>query len=491
MSKPTYWGQITGTDAFELVTSGSRGWAQYYAPIGAKFVRIGNLNHNSISLDLSEVQYVAPPSGAEGARTKLQPNDLLISITAELGMVALVPHGLGEAYINQHIALARPQRSLEPRFLGWYFASEADGKARLKASGRGGTKVGLGLDDIRNVPIPLPPLPEQKRIADKLDTVLARVDACRDRLDRLPAQLKRFRQSVLAAAFTGKLTKDFRTSETVTDVSTMLASIAPVPRPNRFNSRSDALIPGDYALAVGNPASPIPEGWRWVALIDIARMESGHTPSRSRPEYWNGDVSWIGIADARQFHTGTISQTLQKTNSLGLANSAARLLPAGTVCVSRTASVGYVVKMGKPMATSQDFVNWVCTEAIAPDWLKWLFVAEGEALPKFGKGTTHTTIYFPEMMALHVALPPIEEQHEIVRRVDTLFAFADRLEARLATARKQVEQLTPALLAKAFRGELVPQDPADEPASELLKRLAAQREAVPPATRGRRWSSVA
>ena len=83
-------------------------------------------------------------------------------------------------------------------------------------------------------------------------------------------------------------------------------------------------------------------------------------------------------------------------------------------------------------------------------------------------------------------LPPLAEQHEIVRRVESLFTFADRLEARLATARKQVEQLTPALLAKAFRGELVPQDPADEPAAELLKRLAATRAAAPPIKRGRK-----
>ncbi len=83
-------------------------------------------------------------------------------------------------------------------------------------------------------------------------------------------------------------------------------------------------------------------------------------------------------------------------------------------------------------------------------------------------------------------VPPLPEQHEIVRRVETLFAFADRLEARCTAARKQVGQLTPALLAKAFRGELVPQDPNDEPAAELLKRLAASRGDAPRARRGRR-----
>ncbi|WP_229482307.1 restriction endonuclease subunit S, partial [Mycolicibacterium mageritense] len=145
------------------------------------------------------------------------------------------------------------------------------------------------------------------------------------------------------------------------------------------------------------------------------------------------------------------------------------------VCVSRTASVGYVVKMGKPMATSQDFVNWVCGPAVNPDWLKWLFVAEEAALYRFGKGSTHTTIYFPEWLSLHVALPSLEEQSEIVRRVEKLFAFADRLEERLSLAQAAVQKLTPALLAKAFRGELVPQDPNDEPASELLKRLQESR----------------
>src|SRR5262249_5201305 len=152
----------------------------------------------------------------------------------------------------------------------------------------------------------------------------------------------------------------------------------------------------DYALAVGNPGRVIPDGWQWVPLVDIARMESGHTPSRAHPEYWDGDVPWIGIADARDWHGKTIPCTYQHTNEAGLANSAARLLPTDTVCLSRTASVGYVVRMGVPMATSQDFANWICTRAIEPDWLKFLFVAETEAIYRFGKGSTHTTVYFPE-----------------------------------------------------------------------------------------------
>jgi len=138
---------------------------------------------------------------------------------------------------------------------------------------------------------------------------------------------------------------------------------------------------------------PIPDGWRWLPLLAVARLESGHTPSRNHPEYWDGGIPWIGIRDARRHHGLTITDTEQKVSDLGLANSAARLLPAGTVCLSRTASVGYVTIMGRLMATSQDFVNWVCSEELLPEYLKYLLICEKESLLSFSEGAVHLTIY--------------------------------------------------------------------------------------------------
>ncbi|MBO6756354.1 MAG: restriction endonuclease subunit S [Roseibium sp.] len=115
---------------------------------------------------------------------------------------------------------------------------------------------------------------------------------------------------------------------------------------------TEAVIPGDYAISVGDPQTPLPAGWRWRLLTDLARLESGHTPSRKRDDYWGGDIPWIGIRDATANHGRTIYATNENTNELGIANSAARVLPAETVCLSRTASVGYVIVMGCPMATS-------------------------------------------------------------------------------------------------------------------------------------------
>lgn len=105
------------------------------------------------------------------------------------------------------------------------------------------------------------------------------------------------------------------------------------------------------------------------------------------------------------------------------------------------------------------------------------------------RGVAVRGINIGDVRALQFPLPPTAEQTEIVRRVEAIFALADRLESRLALARTAVNRLTPALLAKAFRGELVPQDPADEPAAELLKRLAAQRDAAP--ARPRRQRAIA
>lgn len=368
----------------------------------------------------------------------------------------------------------KPNLAVDSRYL-FHWIRHPEFRAYTSQVSHGVNMPRLGTEAGRQTPFILAPINEQRRIADKLDRVLARVDAANEHLSRVAPLIKRFRQSVLAAAFKGKLTEEFRKQEELTPIDETVKRSPEIPRPNRYNSRTDAVIPGDFALSVNQSNMIAPDGWKWLPMVDVARMESGHTPSRSFPEYWNGDVPWIGIADARLHHTSTIEDTIQHTNNLGLENSAARLLPAGTVCVSRTASVGYVVKMGKPMATSQDFVNWVCGPAVNPDWLKWLFVAEEAALYRFGKGSTHTTIYFPEWLSLHVALPSLEEQSEIVRRVEKLFAFADRLEERLSQAQAAVQKLTPALLAKAFRGELVPQDPNDEPASELLKRLQESR----------------
>jgi type I restriction enzyme S subunit len=243
---------------------------------------------------------------------------------------------------------------------------------------------------------------------------------------------------------------------------------------------SERIIPGSYALSVGMPALPAPPGWRWTKLSDVARLESGHTPSRARADYWNGDIGWVGIVDARDHHGQVIDATAQTITAAGLANSAARLLPRGTVCLVRTAaSIGYVTVLGREMVTSQDLVDWICGEHLDPAFLMHLFIAEKESIKSFGKGSAHKTVYFPEVQAFHVCLPPVGEQRRIVAKLDHLLARSRRAREALDRIPQRLEALRRSVLAAAFRGDLTAgwreEHPEAESAEKLLARIRIER----------------
>ena len=187
-----------------VVTSGSRGWAQYYSDQGAKFVRIGNLTRDRIRIDLSDIQFVDLPDGAEGKRTQLQPNDVLVSITADLGSIGLVPDGIGEAYVNQHIAMVRFLNPVQGEFMAWYLRSDYGQKDLLKNK-RGGGKLGLGLDDIRDSRVPVVCDAEAIRIVGNIEARLSVCDSIEKTVDTALQQAEAMRQSILKQAFEGEV----------------------------------------------------------------------------------------------------------------------------------------------------------------------------------------------------------------------------------------------------------------------------------------------
>lgn len=303
----------------------------------------------------------------------------------------------------------------------------------------------LGTEAGKQAPFVLAPIPEQKRIADKLDAVLARVDGCRDRLDRIPAILKRFRQSVLAAATTGKLTADWRGSD---------------------------------------------NEWAYSKTEDLCEwITKGTTPPKSGMCEGYGDVPYVKVYnlcfDGRLDFTINPTFVDKDTHEVMLKRS--KVFP-GDVLMNIVGP-----PLGKVSIVPNSFPEWNINQAIA------VFRVKGEIYNRFlayflmNENTIAGLIRKSKATAgqfnltleicrqIEVPLPSMEEQTEIVRRVETLFACADRLEARHTAARAQVEKLTTATLAKAFRGELVPQDPNDEPASMLLERIHAQRNNKPKA----------
>jgi type I restriction enzyme S subunit len=172
-------------------------------------------------------------------------------------------------------------------------------------------------------------------------------------------------------------------------------------------------------LSAGREILAAPQGWNWQLLTDLARLESGHTPSRRRPEWWGGEIPWLALPDIRQLDCQVAMETTETTNPLGIANSSARVLPADTVVLSRTASVGFVAMMGRPMATSQDFVNWVCGAALDPRFLMYLLRAARTAIREMSSGAIHKTVYVPTVKAFRVCIPPVEEQRRIAGQIES------------------------------------------------------------------------
>jgi type I restriction enzyme, S subunit len=198
LSVPRRWKAATAGDLLTFVTSGSRGWAQHYAREGAIFLRIGNLDYGTTNLDMSDIQHVRPPAGTEGVRTRVNAGDILISITGDTGMIGLVPAGFPEAYINQHIALARPSTHMCHRYLALFFTSPG-ATAELRRSQRG-IKNSLGLEDIRRISVLVPPLAEQHRIVAKVDELMAICDQLEAQLSTAQTTSRRLLEAVLHKA---------------------------------------------------------------------------------------------------------------------------------------------------------------------------------------------------------------------------------------------------------------------------------------------------
>jgi type I restriction enzyme S subunit len=300
--------------------------------------------------------------------------------------------------------------------------------------------------------LPIPPLAEQKRIAEKLEAVLGRVDACRARLDRVPAILKRFRQSVLAAATSGQLTEDWRQTNSEESTKDAQAEIREITE--------------KYFA---------PSSWELVSFDALANMIT--SGSRGWADYYSSS----GATFIRAQNINSDRLNLEDVAYVALPKQAEgkrAIVERDDLLVTITGA-----NVGKSARVQVDLAEAYISQHIALIKLKdqslaaflelflWAENSGRDQMNESAYGGGKPGLNLQNIRELSVALPPLAEQAEIVRRVEALFAFADRIEARLSSAQKTVERLTPAVLAKAFRGELVPQDPADEPAAALLSRI--------------------
>lgn len=202
-----------------------------------------------------------------------------------------------------------------------------------------------------------------------------------------------------------------------------------------------------------SPGDELPQGWRWAPLQEVARLESGHTPSRSIDSYWGGDVPWLSLKDIRTLDSMYVEDTADHPTMEGINNSSARMLPKGTVAFCRTASVGKVAILGRDMATSQDFVNWVCGPELLPEYLYFAFRASGAEFDKLKQVTTHKTIYMPVAEQFTVLLPP----EPVQRRIASILDKADAIRRKREEGIRLTEEFLRSTFLEIFG------DPASNP----------------------------
>ncbi len=363
---------------------------------------------------------IEEPKPAEADSRRFQKDDVLFNKLRPY--LAKVLHATFDGVSSGELLCLRPSQAVEPRFLFYVLVSKGFIDT-INAETFGAKMPRADWEIVGHQPLPLPALDTQRRIARFLDEKTARIDGLIEKKRALLDRLAEKRQALITRAVTKGLTPD-----------------APMK-----SSGIDWL--GD-----------IPAHWEAGNIRRFARMKTGHTPSRSHPEYWDDcTIPWFTLADVWQLRDGTrwyLEETAERISEIGLANSAAELLPAGTVVFSRTASVGYSGIMPQAMATTQDFWNWICGPKLTPRYLLLLFRSMTQKFDQSTSGSTHKTIYQGIAAGLAICVAPIEEQEEIASFVFKNAAGIDEASRQVRCSIEQLSEYRSALITAAVTGQI-------------------------------------
>jgi type I restriction enzyme, S subunit len=396
---------------------------------------------------------------SKSTKNKFLPGDVLYGkLRPYLNKVIIADE---KGYCTTEIIPIRSNQAVDGQFL-FYWLKHPIFLEYVEAVSHGINMPRLGTEAGLQAPFILAPLNEQKRIADRLDHLLTHIDKAKAHLDRIPPLLKRFRQSVLAAATSGKLTEDWR------EANGNMQSVKVIQKTIQKKVSEDNSLP-DIDL---------PESWAWTTAIQsCSQVVDCH--NKTAP-YTNDGIKLIRTSNIRNGRidledTKFINQSTYEFWSKRCPPKPGDLIFTREAPMAEVGMIpdNEVICMGQRMMLLRVDVsfllNYYLLFALQAPYVK--IYSDQVAV---GTGVKHLRVR--DVDHLPIPLPPLKEQHEIVRRIEALFAKADRIEAQYQKARQAVDRLTPALLAKAFRGELVPQDPNDEPASVLLERIRGEKE---------------
>ena len=393
---------------------------------GVLLINVFDIYRSDFKIDFDSLDRVKC-NQSEASNYDVLPGDLLFvrsSLKQEgIAVVAMAGSCPEPVVYECHLIRARLNgQVLKPRF-GSYVMNSAVYRSTMVAKAKITTMTTIDQEAILSTQLPIPSILEQSLIAAFLDREAAKIDGLVAEQRRLMELLKEKRQVVISHAVTKGLNPH-----------------APM-KPSGIEWLGE-----------------VPEHWTVIPIRLVAKLESGHTPSRSHPEYWEDcTVPWFTLADVWQIREAKaeyIYETKEKVSEVGLANSSARLLPRDTVILSRTASVGFSAIMGVAMATTQDFANWICGPRLQPEFLLYALKSMQGEFRRLMMGSTHNTIYMPDIQSLRFVLPPRNEQAAIVKYVRIKTKEFDTLTAEAQRAIDLLKERRTALISAAVTGQI-------------------------------------
>lgn len=426
--------------------------------------------------------------GLDSSAARILPSGtVLFSSRAPIGYVAIAANELAT---NQGFKSFVPPLGLEPAYL-FHYLHRAKGLAVELASGT--TFMEISGKRAAQIPLAVAPTSEQHRIVAKIEELFSDLDAGVAALERVKTNLKRYRASVLKAAVEGKLTARWRAENPDVEPASELLKRILVERRQKWEEAELAKYeakektpPKGWSEKYKEPVGPdveglpeLPEGWCWATVGQLFTVVVGATPSRRNPAYWSGPVPWVSSGEV-QFCR--ISSTRETITYSGLRHSSARINPIGSVLVGMIGegkTRGQAAILDIEAANNQNCAAiHVSATPVQPQFIFHWFSSRYEATRRLGSGGNQPALNKARVEGMVVPLPPIQEQRELIAETDQLLSIVDVLDSLSTQALARAARLRQSILKRAFEGKLVPQDPTDEPASVLLERIKAEREAA-------------
>jgi type I restriction enzyme S subunit len=453
-------------------------------------VRTTDISNGGIEWTTVPFCEVAPEDFHKYAIT---PNDILVSRAGSVGVSIRVLTAPYDAVFASYLIRFKPVNGVLPEFVSFFLKSD-DYWRSISEFAAGIAVPNVNASKLSSLELPFAPFEEQQRIVTKLGALLSKVDDCKVRLARIPILIKRFRQSVLAAAYSGRLTADWRSVNAESESGSVLLDRIKATRLKMAESAkavkqiNEAFDPAFLDIDEAElGVNGIPTSWIACRAGAIGTVVNGSTPSRNQSAYWDGTIPWVSSGEVRN---NVISSTREKITQSGYDNSSVRLLSPGTVLLAmigegKTRGQSAILEIEATI--NQNIAAIVVSHGLVRSEFIWRwFQLRYNNTRERGSGSGPQALNCQRVREIPFVLPPLDEQEEISRRVNELFALADKIEARYKTVQQQVDHLPQSILAKAFRGELVPTEAelaeregrSFESAEQLLKRIRATKPEV-------------